>query len=71
MAVRLKVKEIAERKGISMGKLSRMSDVSFNTIRRIFADPYYSITTHTLEKIAKALGVTTSQLLEDEPNEPA
>jgi DNA-binding Xre family transcriptional regulator len=43
----------------------------YKSIRRIFADPYYSITTHTLEKIAKALGVTTSQLIEDEPDEPA
>ncbi len=68
MAVRLKVKEVAEQKRISMGKLSRMSDVSFNTIRRIFDDPYYSITMNTLEKIAKALSVPITDLMVEEPD---
>ncbi len=48
--VRLKVKEIARQKGISMGKLSRASDP-------------------TLEKLAKVLGVSTSELIEDVPDD--
>src|SRR6266853_23318 len=57
MAVRLRVKEVAMEKGIGMGKLQRMSDVAYNTVRRIYKDPYYITTTETLGKIARALGV--------------
>jgi lambda repressor-like predicted transcriptional regulator len=57
MAVRLRVKEVAKEKGIGMGKLQRMSDVAYNTVRRIYKDPYYITTTETLGKIARALGV--------------
>ncbi len=65
--IRLRVIEIARQKGISMGKLSRMSDVSYNTVKRIADDPYYSITTVTLAKLAKALGVPSTELIEDVP----
>ena len=63
--VRLRVKEIAKRKGISMGRLSRASDISYRTIQRIYNDPAYIPTIPTLEKIAKVLGVPTGELLED------
>ncbi|HYT36936.1 MAG TPA: helix-turn-helix transcriptional regulator [Ktedonobacteraceae bacterium] len=63
--VRLRVKEIAESKGFNMSSLSRASDVSFNTIKRIFRDPYKEVTTTTLERIARALEVPTSELIED------
>ncbi len=63
--VRLRIKEIAEAKGFNMSSLSRASDVSFNTIKRIYRDPYKEVTTTTLERIAKALGVPTSELIED------
>ena len=68
MAVRLRVKEVAQKKGFSMGRLSRTSDVSYNTIKRIYDDPYYVITTLTLGKIAKALDVPTASLIEDTPD---
>jgi lambda repressor-like predicted transcriptional regulator len=55
MAVRLRVKEIARAKGFSMGKLQRDADVAYNTVKRIFKDPYYVTTTETLGKLAKAL----------------
>lgn len=63
--VRLRVKEIAQKKGMSMGKLSRMADVSYRTIQRIYNDPTYFPTIPTLEKIARVLGVPTSELIED------
>ena len=66
--IRLRVKEIAREKGISMGKLQRDSDLAYNTVRRIFKDPYYVTTTETLGKIAKALGVPISDLLEEVPD---
>ncbi len=38
MAVRLRVKEVAKEKGMSMGKLQRDADVAYNTVKRMFKD---------------------------------
>jgi DNA-binding Xre family transcriptional regulator len=65
--IRLRVKEIAQAKGISQGKLSRMSDVDDNTIKRIYRNPTAVVTTETINKLAKALGVSTMELMEDVP----
>lgn len=71
MAVRLKVKEVAKEKGISMGKLHRQADVSYKTIKRIYSDPFYATTTVTLGKLAKVLGVPPGELIEEVPDEQA
>ena len=65
MAVRLRVKEIAREKGFSMGKLQRDADVAYNTVKRMFKDPYYITTTETLGKLARALGVPPGDLIEE------
>jgi DNA-binding Xre family transcriptional regulator len=67
--IRLRIREIAEQKGIGMGKLARLADVNQKTIQGIWRDPYQSLTTKTLEKIAKALGVPSRDLIEDVPDE--
>ena len=67
--LRLKVKELAESKGINQGKLSRMADVGYSTIRRVFDDPHYFVSFTTLERIAKALSVPALDLLEEVPDE--
>jgi DNA-binding Xre family transcriptional regulator len=69
MVVRLRVKEVAREKGFSMGKLQRDADVAYNTVKRIFKDPYYVTTTETLGKLAKALGVSPGELIEEIPND--
>jgi DNA-binding Xre family transcriptional regulator len=63
--IRLLVREIAVEKGVSMNKLSRISDVSLPTIRKIYRDPHYTASLDTLNKIAKALSVSILDLLED------
>ena len=63
--IRMKLKQLLKDKNISMGKLARMSDVSFSTISRICNDPTYSPTLNTLERIAKALQVSVSDLYEE------
>jgi lambda repressor-like predicted transcriptional regulator len=68
MRLRLKVKEVAERKGFSMGRLSKVSNVPYNTIKSIYRDPFYSITTITLGRIAGALEVDVSELVESVPS---
>src|SRR6266699_1341220 len=53
--IRLRVKELAEAKGFNQSSLSRASDVSFLTIKRIFRDPHKDVAMSTLEKLARAL----------------
>lgn len=69
--IRLKVKEIALQKGMSMGKLGRMADVDVKTIRSIYHYPTRSITLAVLDRIAKALNVDASLLIESVPDDEA
>ena len=69
MKLRLRVREIAQQKGISMGKLERLADLSHPTIRDIFRNPYKEVTTTTLAKLATALAVSVSDLFEEVPDE--
>ncbi len=64
VVLRLRIKEVAQEKGISMTKLSQRSEVGFTTVRLLFKDPYRSVTTDTLERLAKVLGVSPLDLLE-------
>lgn len=67
--IRLRLKELAQQRGISQGKLSRMSDVDENTIKRIYRNPTAIVSTETINKLAHALGVATTELIEDVPDE--
>ncbi len=66
--IRLKVKEIAETKKLSMARLARRADIDFKTVQRIYRDPYREVTTTTLDKLAQALGVDASELIESVPD---
>ena len=61
--VKLRIKEIAEEKGVSMRKLSKRSEVTYRTIQRIYNEPDYMPTIPTLELIARALGVSIADLI--------
>jgi DNA-binding Xre family transcriptional regulator len=67
--IRLKIREVATEKKISMRKLSKSADIAYNTLRTIYRDPYRQITTGTLDRLAKALGVDASELIESVPDE--
>jgi len=67
MSYRLKIRELAEARGISMGKLSRMADVDRTTVKRLYDDPRYSPNLDTLWRVAKALKVTLNDLVEEVP----
>ena len=66
--ITLKVKEIAQSKGISQGKLSRIADVDIKTVRRVLRNPSEVITIETLDKLANALQVHPCELIEYAPN---
>ena len=66
--LKLKIREVAQSKGYNMSTLSRKADIPFNTIKRAWKDPEYQIQLATLHKIAQALGVPTSALIEDVPD---
>lgn len=67
--IRLKVKEIAESKHITMAKLSRLADLNYGTIRAIYENPNRDVAVTTLEKIARALKVEVTDLYEILPDE--
>jgi DNA-binding Xre family transcriptional regulator len=62
--IRLRVKEVAKQKGITQGRLQRKADIDIKTIRKIYQNPYTIITTETLDKLATALEVDASELIE-------
>lgn len=68
--IRFRLKEVLADKQISMGKLSRLSDVSYSTISRIANnDTSYSPTINILQRLAKALNVPISELYYEEAEE--
>ena len=69
--IRLKLKEVLQEKKISQSKLSRLADISLNTIHGMYRDPYQDCLLSTLEKLAKALGVSISDLYEILPDDPS
>jgi DNA-binding Xre family transcriptional regulator len=62
--IRLKIKEVAQQKGYSMSRLSRESNMAYKTIQTIWRDPNHEVTTTTLNKLARTLGVDPSDLIE-------
>jgi DNA-binding Xre family transcriptional regulator len=66
--IRLKVKEVAAQKGIGQGALARKANMDVKTLKRIYRDPFAEISTFTLDKLATALDVDASELLESVPN---
>ena len=66
---RLRVKEVAQAKGYSMAKLQRMADINLKTIQSIWHNPRHDASLNTLDKIAKALGVPVTDLIEDVPDD--
>jgi len=67
--VRLRVKEVAKEKGMSMIGLVRRSEVALGTVRSIYHDPFRTVNIDTLKRLADALGVSIHNLIEEVPDE--
>ena len=66
---RLRVKEVAQAKGFTMARLQRAADINLKTMQSIWHNPRHDASLNTLDKLAKALGVPFTDLIEDVPEE--
>ncbi len=57
------IKKFRQDKGLSQDKLSKLADLSLNTVVKIELDESPNPTIETIQKIAKALGVSVDDLL--------
>ena len=63
---RLRVKELAEKRGITQSKLMRIADLNMKTVQGLYREPYrINVAYLTLEKVAKALDVSIGELFEE------
>jgi len=63
---RLKIREITEERGFSMGLLQRKANVAVKVIQSVWRNDRHDISFNTLIKIAEALGVRVTELIDDE-----
>jgi transcriptional regulator with XRE-family HTH domain len=57
------IKRLRQGKGISQDKLSKLADISLNTVVKIELDQSPNPTLETIQKLAKALGVSLDDLV--------
>ena len=66
---RLRVKEVAQARGFTMARLQRAADINLKTMQSIWHNPRHDASLNTLDKLAKALGVPVTELIEDVPED--
>ncbi len=57
------IKKLRKKKNISQDKLSKLADISLNTVVKLELDQSPNPTLDTLKKIAKALDITIDDLI--------
>jgi len=57
------IRRLREQKGISQDRLSKLADISLNTIAKLELNETQNPTIETLQKIAKALDVKVEDLI--------
>lgn len=57
------IKQYRQDKGLSQDKLSKLADLSLNTVVKMELDESPNPTIKTIQRIAKALGVSVDDLL--------
>jgi DNA-binding Xre family transcriptional regulator len=69
--IRLRLREVAEAKKISRTRLSRLADINYKTVNRLWKDPYREFTSTSLSQLARALDVPVTELIEEVSEEKA
>jgi len=57
------IKKLRKQKGLSQDRLSKLADISYNTVIKLESGGITNPSINTLQKIAKALGVLVDNLL--------
>ena len=57
------LKRLRKQRGLSQDRLSKLADVSYNTVIKLESGGITNPTIETLQKLAKALGVSVDRLL--------
>jgi len=65
---KLRIKEIAQERGLNMTQLSMEVKVDFKTIKTLFRNPHHDIRFYTLVRIAEGLNIDLCELFEKEPD---
>jgi transcriptional regulator with XRE-family HTH domain len=69
--LRLRIKEVAEAKGLNRSQLQRAAGVTLALLDRYWKSTTSEVRLSELEKIAKALGVKASELITDDEEQEA
>jgi transcriptional regulator with XRE-family HTH domain len=59
------IRKLRQKKGMSQDRLSKEADLALNTVVKIEIGENPNPTVETLEKIAKALGISVADLFKD------
>ena len=59
------LKKLRKQKGLSHDRLSKLADISYNTVIKLESGGITNPTIETLQKIAKALGIGVDNLLKN------
>ena len=68
MKTRLRVKEVATEKYVSMTGLHKKSNVAYTTVRKVFRNPYSKVHLNTINRLAEVLEVEVGDLIESVPD---
>ncbi len=64
MRIRLKVKDVAVKRGLTRAALARRADLTYETVFKLWNDQYRDVSLMTLVKLAVAMNVDVSELYE-------
>jgi DNA-binding XRE family transcriptional regulator len=67
--IKLRIKDIAEKQGMTRAKLARSADLTYETVHEIWKNEYKDVSISTLAKIARVLHVNISELYTIEDNQ--
>ena len=65
----LRVRELAEARGLNITTLSRKAEISYTTAHALWHDRTDQLNRRTLDRVALALGVRVSDLFGGEPKQ--
>jgi transcriptional regulator with XRE-family HTH domain len=70
MATRLRVRELAEERGMTITNLSRAANIAYDTALEYWHDRPKQFNREVLDKLASALGVRVGDLFSGDPQPP-